>query len=225
MKKRLWLYSIPVLIGGYLIYKQFSKAGTSGLKDVPPPPQPKPTASSPSSSKSDFPLQRGSRNETVRELQSLLNTELGSQGKTLLVLDGIFGAKTEAALQSIAGVTVVKNAAELQSIKQSLMDVNEKTANLDWAWKLVDAYNTQGYDFLVVRQPLTLYGIAKNFQGVWKRNGKNVNLPTKRYNLNDYAIRSAMNDGSLRIEITRGEFAGMYATDPQIVLSQTLDIE
>jgi hypothetical protein len=81
------------------------------------------------------------------------------------------------------------------------------------------------YSNLVVKKPIRLVEIKKNFQGVWKPTARVVDLPIKRYNLIDYALRSALSDGSLRIEIISGGLAGIYTTDASLNLANYLDIE
>ena len=220
-KKRLVkyaLYGIPVLVGVFLIVKQFTKKSAAVKEDVPPPPKSLPP-------RSDFPLSVGSRNETVRQLQVILNTALANKKQTLLVTDGIFGSKTEAALKSITGKSSVANQVELEAIKNQISSTSSVSANLDWAWQLIDAYNSGRHTNLVVRKPIKLIKIQKNFQGLWKPVGINFTMNPMRYNLVDYALRSAMNDGTLRIEITRGQYAGMWATEPSETLFNALDLE
>lgn len=104
------LYGIPVLIGLYLIYKQFAKNKTS---NIPSPIIKKPnTPNSPTSETGNdaLPLKMGSKdpgaplNPTGRvvEMQKLINylgyVPEGANNYVKLVEDGIFGKKTEAAL-------------------------------------------------------------------------------------------------------------------------------
>jgi peptidoglycan hydrolase-like protein with peptidoglycan-binding domain len=49
---------------------------------------------------SEFPLQIGSRGDNVKKLQSYLNTRIKT---TKLIIDGIFGVLTQAALKSVTG--------------------------------------------------------------------------------------------------------------------------
>jgi hypothetical protein len=218
------LYSIPLLVGGYLIYKQF--AGKKQVQDVPlpPPPSPvKPDVSMPS----DFPLRNGSRNSNVGALQSLLNTALQCKNKTLLSVDNIFGGKTEAALMELTGKTSVNSSKEFEAIKSSLSSVCSLSANLAWAWKMIDAQNTGKYSFLIVNQPISLYKVVKDFTGKWipAVPKKSIELAVRsNYNLNDYKLRSATSTGGLRIEITRGELAGMWITNPNVNIANTFNI-
>ncbi len=61
-----------------------------------------------------FPLKKGSNNTTVRELQSALDGHGAG-----IVIDGIFGDKTEAALKAYNGRTSVGSRAELDAIINS----------------------------------------------------------------------------------------------------------
>jgi len=223
------LIAAPIVLGGaYLIFKELTKPKANDKTDVASPSKPETSGTKPTAT-SDFPLKKGSRGAMVKTLQSLLN----SAGANLSP-DSIFGVKTEAALKQIYGKTQIDSSADFQNLSNQLKNTSLKSSNLDWAWKLIDAYG-QGRTFttgipqaqfsqLVVNSPLTLIGIKKNFQGIWKTNGNNVDMAAHNYSLNDYALRSAMNDGTLRIEITGGDLAGMYSTEPNIDLSKTLDI-
>lgn len=113
-QKKLALYSIPIIIGLYLIYRQFTKAPASILKPElkPIPPSNPKTTSNPVANDS-FPLKQGSRDAgapdnpvgNVVRLQRLLNQKGyipdGDTSTIYLVEDGIFGPKTEAALKYI----------------------------------------------------------------------------------------------------------------------------
>ena len=94
-KKKMALYAIPIVIGVYLIYKQLIKPAATDKKDINP--LVIPNISVEEVVTTDFPLKKGSKNSTVNTLQALLNTELLRLGKPLLVVDGIFGTKTEMA--------------------------------------------------------------------------------------------------------------------------------
>jgi|688.fasta_scaffold00438_55 hypothetical protein len=222
-KKKMALYAIPIVIGVYLIYKQLIKPAATDKKDINP--LVIPNISVEEVVTTDFPLKKGSKNSTVNTLQALLNTELLRLGKPLLVVDGIFGTKTEMALKDVTSKITVQTPQELVAINQDLQKTNQIAQNLSWAWNLVDAFNSNMYSNLVVKKPIRLVEIKKNFQGVWKPTARVVDLPIKRYNLIDYALRSALSDGSLRIEIISGGLAGIYTTDASLNLANYLDIE
>lgn len=215
--KKNWYYLVPVAIGAYLIYRQFSKKNDP-KGDAPPP---TPIVVPPST---DFPLQKGKINSTVETLQTLLNTALQAQGKTLLVVDGNFGGKTLAALQDLSGKSSISNQAELDALRAQLNESNELSSELDWGWKLVDASKSGRYTKLVVKAPTTLRGFTKNFQGVYISNGKNLDLPARQYSLADYQVKAVAKDGTLRIEITNGALAGTYYTEDGLNLKSTFDI-
>jgi hypothetical protein len=211
-KKLIW-YSLPILVGGFLIYKQFSR-GRDKRQDVPQPPQTGGSGSIGSGSSSSYPLRKGSKNSTVGSLQSLLNTALSCSGKTLLVVDNDFGSKTESALSSLTGKTSISNSTDFEAVKKQLSSVCNKSSNLDWAWKLIDAQNTGKYSFLVATEPIQLYKVVKDFRGLWipatpRMDFKFIPL---NYSLKDYVLRSATTEGGLRIEVNKGTLAGMYIT-------------
>jgi hypothetical protein len=226
-KKLIW-YSLPILLGGYLIYRQFRRGKDEGQDAPPPAPYVGGGSGTTMPSVSGvYPLRKGSRNSTVGSLQTLLNTALKCQNKTLLVVDNIFGSKTEAALLDLAGKTSVTDSSDFERIKTNLSSACSLSANLDWAWKLIDAQNSGRYNSLMVRQPATFYKVVKDFTGKWVSASPytELNLPVKsNYSLQDYVLRSATNDGRLRMEIMRGDFAGMWLSKAGIDIPNTFNI-
>lgn len=225
------LLGIPVAVGLYFIYKQFASKNVK--KDVAPPAstvvkENGTTGTSTTTNSSDFPLKKGSYNSSVGTLQALLN----STGE-VLVVDNKFGSKTEAALQKVYGKKQIDSPADLIALSDKLKLTSAKSTAINWAWKLVDMYNekyeyTKGYfqrayDYLLVKSPINLIGVTP-FGGGWKNTSKQVTLNPTKLSLNDYAIRSALNDGTLRIEILNGAMKGMYSTPLGFDLSKTLEI-
>jgi len=119
------LYSIPVVVGVYLIYRQFSKAKVAKqepAKDTPPAPL-TPTIPTQPTGKDAFPLKNGSRDAgapyapagRVVALQKMINIKGYDSGEntmtsnTRLKEDGIFGLKTEAAVYFWLGKQSVDN--------------------------------------------------------------------------------------------------------------------
>jgi hypothetical protein len=109
-QKLIALYSIPILIGLYLIYRQFKKAKPSSVLPAelkPIPPSNPVTATNPVDNDS-FPLKLGSRDKgapyapvgNVVRLNQKGYIDGGSSIK-YLVEDGIFGPKTETALRYV----------------------------------------------------------------------------------------------------------------------------
>lgn len=215
------LYGLPIVLGGYLIYRQFSK-GKRESQDVQPYITPTPSVSVPN----DFPLRKGVKNKTVGTLQALLNTALKCKNKTLLVADNDFGSKTENALKELTGKTTVNSASELDQIKNQLSTVCNLSANLNKAWALIDAQKTGKFSFLMVKKQVTLYKVVKDFTGKWVTAAPSMKLtmPVKNYSLNDYVLRSATTTGGLRIEIMRGEFSGMWMTESGTDIVNTFNI-
>lgn len=217
-KKLIW-YSLPVLLGGFLIYKQLSRGKQKG-QDVPPPPTIPPStgggvnSGGNSAPAATYPLKKGSKNSTVGSLQSLLNTALTCKGKTLLVVDSNFGTKTETALFELTGKKSVANEADFNSVKSQLASLCTLTKNLDWAWKLVDAAKTGNFTNLVVTKEIKLYKVKQDFLGKWVYDTPSyiLTMTPRNYSMQDYFVRSATADGGLRIEVWRGENKGMWIT-------------
>jgi hypothetical protein len=217
--KKNWYYLVPVVLGAYLIYRQFSKKNDPKGDAPAPLPTPPPAPPAPTS---DFPLRKGSKNSTVETLQELLNVGLQAQGvTTLLVVDGDFGSKTLAALQSLANTTSIQNQAQLDDLRAQMVELTQLGSDLDWGWKLLDAFNSGRFTQLVVKQPVTLKGFTKNFEGKYISNGKGLNVPARSYNLADYAIKAVAKDGTLRFEIKN---AGTYYSPDGLDLKSTFDI-
>jgi hypothetical protein len=112
-KKRL-LYSIPILIGVYLIYRQFAgkKVVSSELEEVAkvietPIEKITKKVKDVVVGNDDYPLKNGSRGNRVTDLQKKIN--LYSYSGTKLAEDGIFGPKTEAAVKFWMGKNTIDN--------------------------------------------------------------------------------------------------------------------
>lgn len=216
--KKNWYYLVPVGLGAYLIYRQFAKKNDPKGDAKPPLPIPPPAPPAPSS---DFPLSKGTKNATVETLQTNLNVGLQAQGGTLLVVDGDFGSKTLAALQGLTGKSSIKNQAELDALQAQMLELVSLSSDLNWGWKLLDAFNSGAYTQLFVKAPVTLVGYTKNFEGKYIKNGKALNLPARTYNLPDYAIKAVAKDGTMRFEVKN---AGIYYTPVGLDLQSTFDI-
>jgi hypothetical protein len=110
-KGKFLLYSIPIVVGVYLIFMQFSKAKKAKSMPVSPtPPQPQtPTKPTQKTANDSFPLQIGSRDAgaplapagRVVALQKMINQKgyLDNGVNKLLKEDGIFGPKTATAVE------------------------------------------------------------------------------------------------------------------------------
>lgn len=133
-KQKLGLFAIPVLIGIYLIYKQFSKGSSAKGKYVPSPtPKPNPnvtpapttTVHTSPSLPCDYPLRKGVYNcGLVKQLQWALNRIPSTSYDTTsnlvkyrpLTEDGDFGPKTEAVLKDFWGSADVANQSEMDIV-------------------------------------------------------------------------------------------------------------
>ena len=114
------LISLPILVGGFLVYKQLGKRkGELAPEPTPTPepsPTPKPIQTQTNTSAGTFPLKKGSKGASVRELQGYL-LRIDSKSLPKYGIDGDFGSETQAAVKKITGKTSVDNQAELDAIK------------------------------------------------------------------------------------------------------------
>ena len=143
--KRVW-WSLPILLGGYLIYRQFAKSKAPIVVDTNNDaeiangghytPTPTPTYSS------SYPLKNGSRDAgspkspkgLVVDLQKLINS-LGGYTPKLgqyvslpikLTEDGVYGNNTEWAVQQYTGKKTVDSDADLDILREKMIDKNNK---------------------------------------------------------------------------------------------------
>jgi len=124
-KKRL-LYSIPILIGVYLIYRQFAGkkvVASNNLETIPNTPTPIEKVTKKIKDvivgNDNFPLKNGSRGNRVTDLQKKIN--LYSYGSKLAE-DGIFGPKTEAAVKYWMGKNTIDNDNDLSDLTTRLLN-------------------------------------------------------------------------------------------------------
>jgi len=110
------LIAIPVLVGGFLIYKQVAKPDEKKDDEVPPPPKPTPTPTPTPTTGAGFPIKKGSKGAIVRELQQYL-LRIDSKSLPRFGVDGSFGSETEGALKKITGKTSVDTQVEFDTIK------------------------------------------------------------------------------------------------------------
>ena len=236
------IFSVPIVVGLYLIYKQFAISAPPANNDAPPQPEPAPEpAPSPQGGGGGgtisvvYPLQKGSINSTVKSLQTLLNTALSCQNQTLLVVDGNFGSKTQVVLQSLYGKSTIDSLSDFNNLKSQLSNACTKSANLNWGWQLLDKQKgylsgTSTLSVFVVEKPIRIYQVTTPLFGLSSNQWSAVtpsnvlDLPALNYSLDDYQIQEVTNDGGLRIQITNGDLAGMYITESGTDLTE-LDIQ
>lgn len=132
-KGKLALYAIPVVIGLYLIIKQFSKSKDAHSAPVKPtPPEPNtPTKPTQKTANDEFPLHKGSRDAgapiapagRVLALQKMINIQGYNENgvTTQLVEDGIFGKHTETAVMDWLGKNTVDNNDDWNEIYKGIM--------------------------------------------------------------------------------------------------------
>jgi hypothetical protein len=140
-KGKIALYSIPILIGVYLIYRQFAKSKAAKEEPVKPlPPNPiTPTKPTQPTGNDSFPLHKGSRDAgapfapagRVVALQKMINIQgYNEKGVTTqLKEDGIFGPHTQTAVMDWLGKNTVDNEDDWNEIYKGVVE-ETKTSSL-----------------------------------------------------------------------------------------------
>ena len=96
MKKKIIITIVILAILGvaaFFIYKKVKQKNQTGTGSI-----------GSGSGTTGFPLKQGSRGKEVENVQKALNQVNQQSAFTALIVDGIFGPKTEAALQSTLGL-------------------------------------------------------------------------------------------------------------------------
>lgn len=107
-----------VLVGGFFIYKYFTKKPSPPQKDEPTPtPTPTPTPVS-----GGYPLKRGSRGKLVSSVQQWI-LKIDKNALPKFGADGVFGAETEAALQKYLGKKTVDSDSDIDKL---ILTYNQK---------------------------------------------------------------------------------------------------
>lgn len=111
------LISVPILVGGFLIYKKLKKPDEEKLNQEKPKDTPTPTPTpTPPIKVEGFPIKKGSKGAIVRELQQYL-LRIDNKSLPRFGVDGSFGNETEGALKKITGKTSVDTQLEFDTIK------------------------------------------------------------------------------------------------------------
>jgi len=218
-KKALWISIASVfgLAGGYLLYQYFKQKKSANygvLQQVPNPPAPIVTnggVTVPNSSiDNNFPLKKGSNNDYVKKLQMALG----------VVVDGIFGSKTLAALQAQTGKSSISNyddlTATIAAINQNNQQITNSPSFAAAANNILNAYNTNGFSNLYALNDTTWkqYGydsasdsyISTGFIINWAK-GQTMNT-------NDYIPSFVTQDGYLMIYCNKGVNVGYFKANP-----------
>jgi hypothetical protein len=139
INKKVW-WSLPILLGAYLIYRQFAKSKQSIV--VPTEPLIKPTPTPSPSLSSSYPLKKGSKdtgspknpNGLVVEIQQLINAYGGYKPKIgayvslplKLTEDGIYGNNTEWAVEQYIGKKTIDSRQDTINLEQKMIEKQQK---------------------------------------------------------------------------------------------------
>lgn len=205
--KKVAMWSIPIVIGGGVLWWITRK--TENPDDDGNSPGPVADATGPTApvikptvvTNSSFPLKQGSRNGYVTKLQEALK----------VTADGIFGPKTEDALKSVAGITVIKDQAELDAVIKKAATGQASTSR---ALELFSKFQKGNFS-IQPTQTKIWEKVDKDAFGAFQRTGTGVTLyKGTKYSNQDYSLKETTKLGSIIIEINKGNLAGLYIGDP-----------
>jgi len=144
--KRVW-WSLPILLGGYLIYRQFAKSKQPVVEPIAQvDPLIKSTPSPSPSPSSSYPLKKGSKdagspknpNGLVVEIQQLINAYGGYKPKIgayvslplKLIEDGIYGNNTEWAIEQYIGKKTIDSRQDTINLEQKMIEKQQKNNSI-----------------------------------------------------------------------------------------------
>lgn len=198
-----WLIAaiaLPVLAGGYLLFKYFFPMGKKrDFANPPPGASPKPALQG---SPSIFPLKKGSpKSDLVKQLQAALG----------VTADGLFGPQTQAALVAKTGKTAIASQAEFNSVIAGLSAVSTNAARAE---KLVNDWKTNSANRLIATSDTYAYQVIEDTYGALTMTGQSRKLtPGYFYNRTDYVLLSSTQQGYVKFQVTSGAGAGLYKVD------------
>jgi len=137
------LVALPLLVGGFIVYKKLRKPQTKPTPPTPPTPTPPEIKPKPPVRATDsFPLKRGSKGAKVKELQKYI-LQKDSKALPKFGADGGFGKETEDALYRLffgyitidKGVISVANQQQLDAIKEQAKPIFQSGAPLVYQYQ------------------------------------------------------------------------------------------
>lgn len=222
------LISLPVLAGGYMIYSQVRKYRIPGQVPVPPV-SPGITTSNGnsntvvppantvvSSSACQFPLKKGSYNNTcVGPLQDALG----------IVQDNDFGSNTEAALYAQTGKKQIASASELSQVINNLNSVklNSRVAVLSRSGAMLANYqaNKAKVNYIEMLTDNSLKKVEHDVDNEeWNRLPLMINLTQgKKLKITDYAPVAYPDNktGNIVLECTAVGNRGFWMVSPDSI--------
>jgi hypothetical protein len=212
------LISLPILVGGGIVYWQIRKYHVPAKKAIPQTNLNTDTGGVvvPTNNGCDFPLQKGVyNNPCVGQLQTALG----------IGIDNDFGSKTLTALQAQTGLSLINDFANLQQVISDLNSVKGSASVVDknilLANGILDNYNSFlnqfGFKYIRTIKPTVWDEVTYNpFVFRYLSAGYQITLPAyKNMSINDYQPYSVdENDGYLIIKCNKGGNAGLWKANP-----------
>ena len=200
------LIAVTAVGGAYLMYRYFKAKGDA--KKLLTQTAQTPEAATPPV-KTSYPIKQGSTGAAVMALQKLLG----------LTVDGIFGPKTGAALNSKLGTTVIANDSEMQAALNKLTAAAAAPASAapapveSRAETLSKSFAAGAKAILAIATTKLTQGVF-DFNGAFQPNGQEYTLTkAKTYNNKDWRITGFTKSGKVIVVCSAGALAGTYVAD------------
>lgn len=200
--KKVALVTVPVLVvaTAFVIWYKTTlpkKTYVSNNPATTPPIKPSPSVANPV-----FPLQQGSNNSTVKQLQTALG----------VTADGIFGPKTLAALQAQYGKSSIPDQDTLISV------INASGSNGDAvrapAQNLYNQFQAGGMD-IYVQNATFADQVNESSSGALTPNGTGFQMTAMQsYDNTVYVLDGVTAQGLLIMKVLSGPLQGEYTVDP-----------
>jgi peptidoglycan hydrolase-like protein with peptidoglycan-binding domain len=185
------LISLPILIGGFIVFKTLRKQGKEKKKDdITPIDQPQEMVVTTPSQSDKFPLALGSRGEKVKQLQQAIIDDgqvevvklLGNAGA-----DGKFGTGTEKAVKAILNKTTVDSQSDIDKIKNLKASREASISN-----KKADSDRIALANLLISK--FKADPINKNFYSIRRHSGSTGNITSDGRQVR--VVKKVWEDGS-----------------------------
>lgn len=206
VKTALYIFAPMAVVVGIIIWVSRKKAiGQNTVGAVGPDGvAPVKLASTADSTSSYFPLQSGSNNSKVKELQQVLG----------VTADGIFGPVTQTALYNLTGSNVVASQADLTTLENAAKNSATASTNLSRATSLVNQFGQGGYNIMAITTS-TYTQVIQDSSGALTPTGSAIQVTASRpLDNSDYKLTGTTKDGNVLIQCTTGANIGLYTADP-----------
>lgn len=200
---KIGLILLPVVVGAVLLFKYFRSPKRKDFSNTSPGSTPIPPLKS--TDPSDFPLKNGSKNELVKQLQSLLG----------VTADGIFGPKTAAALLAQTGKIQITSQTQFDEVIKKLTAVAATGSNTARADQLVKDWKGNSTLRMTAIADTVATEVKQDIYGALVATGKSLGLPKNTtYARDQHVLVGSTKQGFLTFRRGGNNLPGLYKVDP-----------